>query len=64
MTTPRERFIELLQRDILAPTRLPADQRGDADSLWRQRVLLQPDPDPLARLMNHLLAALPAAPNR
>lgn len=43
---------------------LPVDQRGDIDSLWQQRVLLQSDPDHLDRLMNHLLAALPAAPNR
>ena len=39
---------------------LPETQPTDADSLWRQRVLLQSDPDHLDRLMNHLYAALPA----
>ena len=39
---------------------LPPGQAGDANALWAARVLVQSDPDHIDRLMNHLLAALPA----
>jgi hypothetical protein len=32
------------------------------NALWAARVLVQSDPGHIDRLMNHLLAALPAAP--
>jgi len=41
---------------------LPPGQDSTPDALWPQRVLLQHDPLHLNRLMNHLLAALEAAP--
>lgn len=40
---------------------LPAGQGSDVQALWSARVLLQSDPDHIDRLMNYLLAALPAA---
>lgn len=42
---------------------LPPDQEATPEALWPLRVLLQHDPHHLDRLMNHLLAALNAAPS-
>ncbi|MCA3242279.1 MAG: hypothetical protein ING89_13365 [Rubrivivax sp.] len=42
---------------------LPPGQSGAPDALWERRVLLQHDPQHLDRLMNHILAALEAAPS-
>lgn len=55
MSHARDRFIELLQRDLLGLD--AADLNFDIDRAPRQT-----DPDPVDRLMNPLHAALPATP--
>lgn len=52
----------MLSVTLPADMPLPTGQAGDADALWAARVLLQSDPAHIDRLMNHLLAALPATP--
>ncbi|MDP3082740.1 MAG: hypothetical protein Q8N44_03470, partial [Rubrivivax sp.] len=51
----------MLSVTLPADMPLPQGQSGELEALWASRVLLQSDPGHIDRLMNHLLAALPAA---
>jgi hypothetical protein len=52
----------MLSVTLPADMPLPPGQADDVNALWAARVLVQSDPGHIDRLMNHLLAALPAAP--